>query len=177
MNYLLQSATGDGKSIIAYGAIIARCHGMSVTIHKALYTISYKKLAEAKGEEIAHHLSAVTGKELPKRHVRVVQGIRPKRGLALTKIILAAYEHMLYYLICANTQVKSYLRNDQTCLTMQKCYKIVIIDKAHMLFDGGRSFLVNQIVRLARCLSIPLALLTGTLQKSEWRLVTLRLGH
>jgi hypothetical protein len=167
MNYFIQSATGDGKNIIAYGAIIARCHGTAVTTYKTLYAISYKKLAEAKGEEIAHHLSAVIGKELPKRHIHVVQGIRPKRDITLTRTAFATYEHVLHYLTCANIQVKSHLRNDEACLTMQKCYKLVIVDDAHMVFDGGRSFQVNQIMCLVRCLSIPLMLLTGTLQKSE----------
>jgi hypothetical protein len=54
-------------------------------------------------------------------------------------------------------------------------FKLVVIDEAHMMFDGGRGCLVNEIICLARCLGIPLLLLTGTVTRAEWRHLTLRL--
>jgi replicative superfamily II helicase len=150
INYLLQSATGDGKSIIAYAEIIARRHSQPVTTNKVLYAVPYKKLAKEKKVDISHLLSVVLGHVLPKRHVCVVHGTRPKRDIALIRVAIATYEHVLHYLTCANTQIKSYLRKGEKWLAMVECYQLLVIDEAHMLFGGGRGFLVNQIVCLSR---------------------------
>jgi hypothetical protein len=58
-----------------------------------------------------------------------------------------------------------------------RAYKIVAIDEAHMIFDGGRGDLVNEILCLCRCLRISVLMLTGTLQRGEWRRLTMRLFY
>jgi hypothetical protein len=58
-----------------------------------------------------------------------------------------------------------------------EAHKVVIIDEVHMMFDGGRGDLVNEIVCLCRFLRIPVLVLTGTLQRGEWRRLAIRLFY
>jgi hypothetical protein len=60
-----------------------------------------------------------------------------------------------------------------------RAWKAVVIDEGHMMFDGGRGHLVNKILCLCRCLClcISVLMLTGTLQRGEWRRLTMRLAY
>jgi hypothetical protein len=61
--------------------------------------------------------------------------------------------------------------------TLGRACKVVVIDEGHMMFDGGRGHLVNKILCLCRCLRISVLMLTGTLQRGEWRRLTMRLAY
>jgi hypothetical protein len=157
--------------------MIARVFSHYPSTHKVLYAVPFRRLAHEKGDEIAAVWTSLQGSKPPTScEIRVVEGRHPSRDITMTRIVVATFEHIVQYLACANTEVKSW-RTPTRRLILAKAFKLVIVDEAHMMFDGGRGRLVNQIVCLARCLRIPLLLLTGTVSKAEWRHLTLCLQY
>jgi replicative superfamily II helicase len=160
-SHVLQSAIGDGKTVIAYGEIIARCCRRHLSTHKALYAVPYRRLAREKGEELRAVFERLRGAR--PNEIRVVEGKRSVRDITLTRVVIGTFEHFLQYLACAKAMVKTWSGR----LMLGGAYKIIIIDEAHMMFDGSRGDLVNEIVCLCRCLHISVLMLTGTLQRGE----------
>jgi replicative superfamily II helicase len=52
-DYLFDCATGDGKSVVAYGAIVADTYDLPDNINKALVAVPYDNLAREKYHELA----------------------------------------------------------------------------------------------------------------------------
>jgi len=171
--HVLQSAIGDGKTVVAIGEVLARCWAHRTITHKALYAVPFRRLAREKGDEFRDVFTRLRGTTPRPNEVRVVEGKRPVRDITLTCVVIGTFEHILQYLACAKAMVRTWSGNRM----LGEAYKVVIIDEVHMMFDGGRGDLVNEIMCLCRCLRIPVLVLTGTLQQGERRRLAIRLFY
>jgi hypothetical protein len=93
--HVLQSTTGDGKTVIAYGEIIARCYAHRLTAHKAFFTVPYRRLTREKGEELREVFTVLRGRPIRPNEIHIVEGKRPVRDITLTRVVIGTFEHTL----------------------------------------------------------------------------------
>jgi hypothetical protein len=79
-DHVLQSATSDGKTIIAYGKIITRYFTEYLSMHKAVYAVPYRRLTQEKGAELHGVFERIRGRPPRANEIGAVEGTRPKPG-------------------------------------------------------------------------------------------------
>jgi replicative superfamily II helicase len=91
----MQSVTGDGKTVIAIGEILARCFGHRQSSRKAFLAVPYRRLAREKGEEMEHVFTTLRQRPPRRGEIRVVEGRRPVRDITQTRVVIGTFEHIL----------------------------------------------------------------------------------
>jgi hypothetical protein len=105
--HVIQSVTGDGKTIISIGEILVRVYGHCLSSHKAFLAVPYRRLARAQGEELRHAFEVLRGRPPRENEIRVVEGRWPVRDIAQTRVVVGTFEHILQYLACAKSMVRT----------------------------------------------------------------------
>jgi replicative superfamily II helicase len=73
-----------------------------------------------------------------------------------TRIAVCTYEHCLAILSSGMTVVDL-----DTGRRLRELMRIIVVDETHLLWDGSRGKIVNQLIRFARLMNIPLLLMPG----------------
>jgi superfamily II DNA or RNA helicase len=142
--YLLDCATGAGKSIVAYGTIFAYTYNLSYPYHKALLAVPYRNLAVEKWNELHKLFSEIMSPNfLPADYIKLIEGPGANRQLNYSRVAVCTYEHCLAILSSAMTVVEG-----GTNRRLRSLIRIIVVDEAHMLWDNSRGKVVNQIIAL-----------------------------
>jgi replicative superfamily II helicase len=93
--HVLQSAIGDGKTVVAIGEVLAQCWAHRTITYKALYAVPFRRLAREKGDEFRDTFTRLRGTTPRPNEVRVVEGKRPVRDITLTRVVIGTFERIL----------------------------------------------------------------------------------
>jgi hypothetical protein len=157
-NYLLECTMGEGKSIMAYGAIVARMHILSYSVNKALLALPYWNLATEKFHELLKFYKYLADDNDPHAdYIKPVQGSGANRQINKSCVMVCTDEHCLAILSSGMLMV-----NHRTEHRLRELITIVVVNEASR-FDSSRGRVLDKLVGLTRLMNIRLLLIAGTM--------------